>query len=183
MAKKKEDLQASAPVITLAEPDRTGEPIGPKGLGESTKAGASPVQQDFIPGSRQASEDPLYVPKFIEVKGERRRVYNPDEYVLYWSGQESGDIAFWKSKHYDFFPYDPIFTDSGLYERSIHGRVYNGDLVLMFAPIRAWQAFVDEVSKRKDLYENAPRTSFANEGYRHGIRTFREYEGGRIEYD
>jgi len=170
-----EQVEAQAQAA-VEEIDRTG-----KDDMRYYRAAESPIQQDFLPGTKLMRADPSYVPETIEVNGDRRRVYNPIEYKLRWVSSEK--VNHWKLAGFNFFPYSPIFSGSGLYEKDQDGHIVNGDTRLMYAPMRAWEAIQADIQKQKDLYENVARTDFANTGYKSGIRTFQEFEGGRIDYD
>jgi len=167
---------APEPQVTMEEIDRTG-----KDDMKYTTAADSPLQKDFILGTKDMREDVTYVPEVIQVNGETRRVYNPTEYRLRWVAADK--VSHWKLAGFSFFPYAPIFSGSGLYERDQDGHILQGDTRLMYAPIRAWLALKERIQKKKDLYDNVARTEFANTGYKSGIRTFQEHEGGRLEYD
>jgi len=170
LANKKTDVQLQS------EPERTGE----KDL-KIDYAAASGIQKDFLPGTSILRQDPTYVPEYIEVGGERRRVYNPSEYAVLWAATEN--VHHWKLCHFRFFPYAPIFSGSGLYEATPDNHVLNGDVRLMFAPIRAWHAYREEIERENALLEDSAAKAFHNKGYRSGIRTFTEDEAGKQSYN
>lgn len=182
-----EDREAASrlniPVISMQDRDLTGK----SALGERTAENQG--QADFIPGTKNI--DLPYIPDIVEDEqtGIARRLLSHQDYHYIWVSHDL--LTRFRANQYKFIQYDggprsgllgDGFKHTGLFERTIEGRVMLGDTYLMYIPKRQYEAIVEEEQKR--LHElNAPGGEMFNEGYRMGVRTFIEDAEGKPVYN
>jgi hypothetical protein len=158
-------------------------------IGASPEHSAShnPSQRDFIPGT--AVIDPTYIPErcYDEIAQQDRAVALKNDYHYVWVTDNK--INQFKIKGYRFVLYDGG-SQSGLaagglrgtylFERTIDNHVRNGDVFLMWCPLRLWEELVAYDQEQGQRWEQAAENDHHNLGYRHGVRTFKEVDGKQI---
>jgi len=171
------------PTISVTEPDLTGK----SALGERTAEQEN--QADFIPGTKHI--DLPYIPEFVydELLVRKRRLLIPSEYHYVWVQFEL--ITRQKAYQYQFCKYDGGagsglgeggFKNTGLFERTIDGRVMLGDTYLMFVPMRRYEAILEQQRQRQDALET-PGGALHAAGNQAGVRTFVEGPDGQLIYN
>ena len=158
-------------------------------IGASPEHSAShnPNNRDYIPGTR--SIDPTYIPDrcYDEIAGVDRNVALKSDYHYCWVTDNK--INQFKIRGYKFALYDGGqmsglatggLRGTYLFERTIDNHVRNGDVFLMWAPIRLFEELCEETDKLTRSRESAATDDIHNLGYRHGVRTFDEVDGKQI---
>lgn len=174
------EAETKSQAILASEPDVSG-------VSPTTDASTDPGQADYIPGTRPP--DLTYLPD--TVYDEHRRISRPcarkNEY--HYCFVEAGKINQFKVNGYRFCLYDggqgSGLAPGGLggtylFERTLDNHVRHGDTFLMYLPMRAYEALSAEMRKKLDAWNMAAETDFMNEGYRRGVRTFKEVDGVQI---
>jgi hypothetical protein len=157
------------------------------GASPEHSASHNPSQRDFIRGTRDI--DPTYIPDrcYDEIADCERAVALKNDYHYVWVTDTK--INQFKIRGYKFALYDGG-NQSGLatgglrgtylFERTIDNHVRNGDVFLMWAPRRLYEALVAEDKAEADKWESAAENDVHNLGYRYGVRTFKEKDGQTI---
>lgn len=203
-AKVKEELPVALPSVSTQEQARKAveEILSQASAQASQTALVSPVsiddaktgasshdnledaQDDYIPGTRVL--DIQMVPKraYDENLGRSRQVGLPNDYHYCWVHTDK--ITQFRIQSYKFCGYnggagsglaDGGFSGTGIYEKTFDNHVRNGDMLLMWIPMRQYEAIGQEVAEFNDRMEGIAEGEIHNEGYRRGIRTFKEVDG------
>lgn len=139
------------------------------------------------PGTLQ--RDPFYIPEFVETNtGARRRVsthrhingqlhiLTPDCRAKYrWTN--TGKIGIQKRYGFRFATYDGLFGGTGLFERKDGDTIWNGDVVLMFIPMAAWEKKRDETEEMKNYMEGGYGSQFFQHAQDSGTPSFQDDMG------
>ena len=203
-AKVKEQLPVAVPEVSSQEQARKAveEILSQASAQASQTALVSPVsidgakteasshdnleqaQDDYIPGTRVLDIQMVPNRAYDENIGRSRRVGLPNDYHYCWVHTEK--VTQFRIQNYKFCGYnggvgsglaDGGFSGTGIYEKTFDTHVRNGDMFLMWIPIRQYEAMRGEVKEFNDRMEGAAEGEVHNEGYRRGIRTFKEVDG------
>lgn len=149
-----------------------------------TDAATHPGQADHLPGTRFS--DTLYVPDraYDSDYGDSRQVAMRHEYHYVWVYPDL--IPSFKNRGYRQCKYtggqnsglaERGFKGTDMFEATLDGNVRNGDIILMYIPLRGYQEHQEAERKFIDDRNMAVSTEMHDEGYRRGIRTFEEKDG------
>lgn len=144
-------------------------------------------QEDYIPGTRVL--DIQMVPKWAydEDLGKVRRVGLPDDYHYCWVHTDK--ITQFRIMSYKFCQYnggaqsglaDRGFQGTGIFEKTFDNHVRNGDMLLMWVDNRRWEQIAEDDRVMREKFETAATDEIHNDGYRRGIRTFKEEQGAIV---
>ena len=112
-----------------------------------------------------------------------RPVGVPEEYVYQWESTDTRAIAAAKARGWKFAIYDGGslsglseggFQGTDLFERTVDGRILNGDVYLMFMPLRKHIEILEKMAKDQDTLNQKPTVDFMNDAYKAGVRGFLE---------
>jgi hypothetical protein len=122
--------------------------------------------------------DYTYIPEYVFV-GNERRVLKDSNMAYRWgrySGKADGQSRLPIHQVRGWRPvfYDPKFTDTGLFQKSIEGWVLNGDTMLFQISKDGLRRLAEEKQRRFELMTRAAEEGFAGEGERLGVETFKE---------
>jgi hypothetical protein len=174
-----EEVEAKAPeAATPPEPKVVD--VHP-GWADSTRQSEDFVNRlDFAVGG-QFHADPTAIPEYVtSYTGEKRRIRS-DGIAYRWASFER--IEERKRMGYRFVMYDDLFRDTGHFERDIHGRVVNGDVVLMYIGKEQLAKIGAEYERRRKLMEDGVQDSFHEEAHKIArqadIHNFYTTKGGK----
>ena len=174
--------KASEQTALVAPVDYSGAKTG-----ASSHDNLDQSQEDYIPGTRVL--DIQQVPRRIydETTGSVRQLGLPDDYHYCWVHTDK--ITQFRIMGYKFCSYNGGvgsglahggFSGTGVYEKTFDNHVRNGDMLLMWVPNRQYEAMTKEIDEYRDRLEGSVEGEIHNEGYRRGIRTFKEVGGVTI---
>jgi hypothetical protein len=152
-----------------------------EGWADSTRQSEDFVNRlDFAVGG-QFHADPTAIPEYVtSYTGEKRRIRS-DGIAYRWASFER--IEERKRMGYRFVMYDDLFRDTGHFERDIHGRVVNGDVVLMYIGKEQLAKIGAEYERRRKLMEDGVQDSFHEEAHKIArqadIHNFYTTKGGK----
>jgi hypothetical protein len=172
-----DNYESSGGIQTVAEQPFEGNPA-------KTDAATHPGQADHLPGTRFS--DTLYVPDraFDSEISMTRQVALRQEYHYVWVYPDL--IPSFKNRSYRQCKYtggqgsglaERGFKGTDMFEMTLDGNVRNGDIILMYIPLRGYQEHQEAERKFIDDRNMAVSTEMHDEGYRRGIRTFEEKDG------
>jgi hypothetical protein len=148
----------------------------------------TPLQADFLPGTRVNDFTRLPVRVYDEISTVVRECTRPNEYKYLWAHPDKiSGLRLQGYRHvlYDGGPGSGVasrgFVGTALYERTLDNHVRNGDTLLMYAPMKLYEEIRKEQHQRNEDYNRAAEESFHDQGYQRGVRTFKEVDGGRVE--
>jgi hypothetical protein len=160
------------------------------GRSGQTDAPLSPVQADFVPGTKPS--DTLYIPERVTEVGSTysRKCALHDDYMYAWvlDTVDHSKVMSYKNNGYKLCLYaggglsglaDRGFTNTDLFDND-RGRVRHGDLLLMWIERRGWDALAKEEKELLESWNRAATDDLHNVGYRHGVRTYTEEDGKQI---
>jgi len=167
------EAQAAADkILDIEAPDQTGKEMDPEkdNLGD-----------DFLPGTLM--HDVSYIPKRID----GRNVVRKEQFQHMWVGQAY--FARFHQEGWRFSSYEgrspdlvePGFENTGLYEKTLQGRVQHGDSFLMYLPRAHYNKLKAMEKHFHDHQEAAAKDELHNEAYKLGVRSFEEVDGKRID--
>jgi hypothetical protein len=153
----------------------------------SSHENLSLAQEDYIPGTRVL--DLQQVPKriFDEDLKIVRQVGLYDNYSYCWVHQDK--ITSYRIMGYRFCNYsggpqsglaERGFQGTGVYEKTFEMHVRNGDMLLMWIDRRLRDEIEAADVKFRTNLDSAAEDQVHNDGYRRGIRTFKEVDGVTI---
>lgn len=120
-----------------------------------------------------------------------RPIGKPTEYEYKWEVADPKAIAIAKADGWRFCLYDGGsnsglaprgFAGTDLFEKTIDGRVLNGDVYLMFMDRRRFEAMEQQQREEREKLDRKPVNDFMNDAYKSGIRGFTENEWGDKTY-
>lgn len=152
--------------------------------GASSHDNLEHAQEDYIPGTRVL--DIQLVPRraYDEDLRSVRQVGLPSDYHYCWVHQDK--VTQFRIMRYKFCSYsggglsglaERGFQGTGIYEKTFDNHVRNGDMFLMYVPIKQHEVMVQEDAEYASKMESSAENEAHNEGYRRGIRTFKEVDG------
>lgn len=174
------EAEAASAQILHGAPDVSG-------VSPTTDASVDPGQADFIPGTRPP--DMLYLPERVydERTGVERRCSLPNEYHYCWvEGSKITSFRIWgyRLAQYDGGPQSGLapggLSGTHLYERTLDNHVRHGDVFLMWIPIKGYEVLKAEDRKKIDDWNMVPKTEMHDAAYSHGVRSFEEVDGVRV---
>jgi len=162
-------------------------PVDVSGALPESDPTSDPGQADFIPGTRIS--DFTYLPERVydEETQKTRRCSLPAEYHYVWVHQDK--LVSFRNNTYRFCLFQGGqlsglaargLLGTGLYERTVDNHVRHGDCYLMYISQRGYKMLQEEEVKRYNLMTAAAESDVHNEGYRHGVRTFKEVDGQMV---
>jgi hypothetical protein len=151
------------------------------------------IQRDSLPGTRR-KDDNTYVPEFVydEVEQCQRRAKLPAEYhyVLVDIERIGKYIRHgWKHVLFDGGSRSGLAergfkgTGDGIFRRTLEGYCQRGDCRYMYIENRAWEEIRDEDEYQASMAMSRALGSFANAGYREGIRAEAYVDGKPVFSD
>lgn len=160
-----------------------------------TEEGKKPVKlpKDTQPVEDWRGTDYTYFPgSSLETKHHRafdrninkmRKVGVPEEYVYQWESSDPRQIAAAKARGWKFALYDGGnlsgladggFQGTDLFEKTVDGRILNGDVYLMYMPVRKHLEILKRLKKDQGELEQKPTIDYMNDAYELGIRGYIE---------
>jgi hypothetical protein len=137
------------------------------------------------PGTIQ--RDPFYIPETVETNesGVRRRVakhqwINGQLHVLTHDGRgkfrwtNPSKIGIQKRYGFRFASYDGLFKGTGLFEKRDGDTIWNGDVVLMWIPMAAWEKKCQQTKELKDYLEGSYGSDFFQASQDRGVPSFQD---------
>lgn len=107
----------------------------------------------------------------------------PESYVYQWESTDPRAIAAAKARGWKFCLYDGGslsgldeggFQGTDLFERTVDGRVLNGDVYLMYMDMGKHLTILEKMKKDQDTLSQKPTVDFMNDAYKAGVRGFLE---------
>lgn len=182
-----EEILSQAAVV--AGVDKGLQSVSPVSI-EGAKTGASShdnlehAQADYIPGTRVSDIQQVPSRIYDEETDGVRQVGLPDSYAYCWVHPEK--ITTYRLSGYRFCIYnggpgsglaDRGFQGTGVFEKTFDMHVRNGDMFLMYVDRRLHERFEKEDIAMRERHEGSAEGQVHNDGYRRGIRTFKEVNG------
>lgn len=128
--------------------------------------------------------DYTYVPDHVDVDGVRRDLKDPNKNYRWgrYHNRGYGKVDIHRLRGWKPVMYDPIFTDTNMFRKSVEGWVLNGDIVWLEISKSGFARLQAEKQKRYDQLTAGVKSEFANTGAKAGVDTFEEIDG-RQEYN
>lgn len=152
--------------------------------GASSYDAVEDAQEDYLPGTRVTDIQMVPTRAYDENIGRVRRLGLPDQYHYCWVHPDK--VTSFRVNGYKHVQYnggsqsglaEGGFNGTGMYEKTFDNHVRNGDMFLMWIDNRRFEQIErDEIDYRLKL-EQAVEDQIHNDGYRRGIRTFKEVGG------
>lgn len=159
--------------------DISGAPTG-----ASSHDNLAQAQDDYIPGTRVLDIQMVPNRAYDEDLGKTRAVGLPNDYHYCWVHTDK--ITQFRMYGYKFASYNGGpqsglapggFSGTGIYEKTFDNHVRNGDMFLMWCSLRQYEAMSKDDADYRNRMESAVEDEVHNDGYRRGIRTFKEVNG------
>lgn len=189
---KEAAAKAVAEILSQASAQSQTALVSPVSI-DGAKTGASSHdtldlnQDDYIPGTRILDIQQVPARAYDEDLGVTRRVGLHGEFHYCWVHTDK--VTTFRINGYKFAIYnggnqsglaDRGFQGTGIYEKTFDQHIRNGDMFLMWITKRHYEALEKDETEQRSRWESAAQDEIHNDGYKRGIRTFREEDGVTI---